>query len=122
MDIYTAQYKYSGDDRMDITVKGNQYPGNLLAPTWEMVRGLQKQKLSQWDYAVQYFSLIIARLTVTETAYAASVNRIALDTILKHKQLTLVCFCPSGEFCHRVLAARMIENMGYGKYLGERVI
>jgi len=122
MDIYTAQYKYSGDDRMDITVKGSQYPGEILAPTWEMVCGIKDQKLSQWDYTVQYFSLIIARLTVAETVYTASINRIALDTILKHEQLTLVCFCPSGEFCHRVLAARMIENMGYGKYLGERVI
>jgi len=35
------------------------------------------------------------------------------------KQITLVCFCPSGQFCHRILAAHMLENMGYGKYIGE---
>ena len=120
MDIYTAQYKYSGDDRMDITVKGNQVPGNILAPTWEMVRGLQKQTLNQWDYTVQYFSLIISRINAP--AMVGRANRITLNNLLEREQLTLVCFCPSGEFCHRVLAARMIENMGYGKYIGERVI
>ena len=119
MDIYTAQYKYSGDDRMDITVKGDTPPGNILAPTWDMVRGLQKQTLSQWDYTIQYFSLLLVRMRAApeskDTRFEEIVNS-------GRQSLTLVCFCPSGEFCHRILAARMIENMGYGKYIGERVI
>ena len=118
MDIYTAHYRYSGDDRMDITVKGNQYPGNILAPTWEMVRGLQQQKLTQWDYTLQYFSLILSKSVHNQPKFNAALNEI----IANRQSLTLVCFCPSGEFCHRVLAARMLENIGLGKYIGERVI
>jgi len=113
--IYTAHYRYSGDDRLDITVKGNTPPGSVLAPTWEMVKGLQAGKITQWDYTVKYFSLIINRLMVV-----GEERRLALDMIgNRGKQITLVCFCPSGQFCHRILAAHMLENMGYGKYIGE---
>ena len=118
MDIYTAHYRYAGNDRLDITVKSSIYPGNALAPTWEIVRGLQAQKLSQWDYTVKYFSLIIGRMAGFGTE--GRIRRAALNNISEYKQVTLVCFCPPFEFCHRVLAARMLENMGYGKYLGER--
>jgi len=120
MDIYTAQYKYAGDDRLDITIKGNQYPGNILAPTWNMVMRHKDQKLSDWDYATQYFSLLVGRMNAPEME--GRTNRIAMNRITEFKQLTLVCFCPPFEFCHRVLAARMLENMGYGKYFGERLI
>jgi hypothetical protein len=44
------------------------------------------------------------------------------EIVQVHSQITLVCFCRSFTFCHRVLAARMLEEMGYGKYLGERII
>ena len=30
MRLYTAQYKYAGDDRLDITVKGKDPMGRLL--------------------------------------------------------------------------------------------
>ena len=118
MNIYTAHYRYGGDDRMDITVKGNQYPGNILAPTWEMVRGLQSQKLTQWDYTLQYFSLLMSRAWQADATFRSSIR----DLTTHREEITLVCFCPSGEFCHRILAARMLENMGFGKYIGERII
>ena len=115
MKIYTAQYNYSGDDRLDITVKGNTSPGSVLAPTWEMVRGLQQGKLNQWDYTIKYFSLLMSRIYASGYVY-----RVQLEEIVTNRQqLTLVCFCPSGQFCHRILAAHMLENMGYGKYIGE---
>lgn len=118
MNIYTAQYSYKGDDRIDITVKGNVYPGNVLAPTWEMVRPLQQGKLSQWDYTLKYFSLIINRFYLYSDSTRKSFTAIANN----YETITMVCFCPSGEFCHRVLAARMLEEMGFGVYRGERVL
>jgi len=122
MDIYTAQYRYSGDDRMDITVKGNVSPGNMLAPTWEMVKALQTHKLSEWDYTIKYFSLLMRRMTSLSGDLAHG-ERVMFDEIVyNRKQLTLVCFCPSFTFCHRVLAARMLEEMGFGIYRGERII
>jgi hypothetical protein len=114
MDIYTAQYKYAGADRMDITAKGNFLPGVVLAPTWEMVRGFKDGTLSQWDYTSKYFSLLLERSLFKDGKFESYLNE-----IVNHKQTTLVCFCPSGAFCHRILAARMLEDMGYGKYIGE---
>jgi len=119
MDIYTAHYRYAGNDRMDITVKSAIPPGNVLAPTWDMVNGYKAQTLTQWDYAVQYFSLLMSRMTSLSGDLSHG-ERVMFDEIVTNRQqLTLVCFCPAGEFCHRVLAARMLENMGYGKYIGE---
>jgi hypothetical protein len=117
MDIYTAHYRYSGNDRLDITVKGNTPHGRVLAPTWAMVNGYKAQKLSQWDYTVQYFSLLVARMNAPEMEGRA--NRSAFNMITENEQITLVCFCPAHQFCHRILAARMLENMGYGRYVGE---
>ncbi len=115
MNIYTAHCRYKGVDRIDITVKGSVKPGEILAPTWEMVKRYRAGTLSQWDYAVQYFSLIVGRVNALSPAWRNELDEI----IMNREQITLVCFCPSGEFCHRILAARMIENMGYGKHIGE---
>jgi len=117
MDIYTAHYRYNGPDRMDITVKSAVGIGTVLAPTWDMVMSHKDQTLSDWDYTVKYFSLIVSRMNAPEMEGRA--NRSAFNLLTEHKQITLVCFCPSGAFCHRVLAARMLESMGYGKYIGE---
>lgn len=45
----TAQYRYSGNDRLDITVKGNDPIGKIFAPTWEMVR-LYKEYKNEINY------------------------------------------------------------------------
>jgi hypothetical protein len=115
MDIYTAHYRYSGADRLDITVKGGTPPGSVLAPTWDMVKEYKAGTMDQWDYTIKYFSLIVQRMHTGKDEL-----RYLLDNIVtNHQQLTLVCFCPKGQFCHRILAARMLENMGYGRYIGE---
>ena len=115
MNIYTAQYRYSGTDRLDITVKGNTYPGSFLAPTWEIVQGIKNGKITQWDYTIKYFAVILDRV--------AKGGGLALKEIAENKEeITLVCFCPPNTFCHRVLAARLLEELGLGKYLGERLL
>ena len=40
--LYTAQYRYPGMDRLDITVKGQDRFGKFFAPTWNMVSGFKK--------------------------------------------------------------------------------
>jgi len=115
MNIYTAHYKYNGPDRIDITVKSAKFPDDILAPTWNMVKEYKAGTLSQWDYTVKYFSLIISRFYTQSSTSVSSLTAI----LNNHPQITLVCFCSTGEFCHRILAARMIENMGYGNYIGE---
>ena len=116
VDIYTAQYRYSGEDRLDITVKSAIAPGDILAPTWDMVKDVQCQKLNEWNYTIKYYSLIISRImTLSED------SRLKLDMIISRPSVTLVCFCPAYTFCHRVLAARMLEELGAGRYHGERL-
>ena len=119
MDIYTAQYKYSGYDRIDITVKGNTPPGSVLAPTWGMVKGIQSGMMPEWDYTIKYFSLLMSRMTSLSGDLAHGERVMFDDIVTDRSQITLVCFCPASTFCHRVLAAQMIQNMGYGKYIGE---
>jgi hypothetical protein len=37
--LYTARYRYSGNDRLDITVKGKDPIGRIFAPSRKMVMG-----------------------------------------------------------------------------------
>jgi hypothetical protein len=114
--IKTAQYRYSGPDRLDITVKGNVGAGKILAPTWEMVNAFKKQSITDWQYAQKYYALIMQRLmdSAIQTAF--------LDMLKTHETLTFVCFCPAHTFCHRILAAQLIHDMGLGQYVGETVV
>jgi len=121
MEIFTAQYRYKGDDRVDITVKGN--PEHVLAPTWKLVKNLQDGKITQWEYSLGYFSLIVLRACNTDPFHRDSLTSMRWDEDANlRKSITLVCFCPPDTFCHRILAARLLENMGLGVYRGERIL
>ena len=50
MKLYTAQYKYSGDDRLDITVKGKDAIGKIFAPSWKMVMQSKQGKMTREEY------------------------------------------------------------------------
>lgn len=117
MDIYTAQYKYTGDDRLDITVKSSIWPGSLLAPTWPMVHELKSGKLDESGYTIKYYTLLLSR--TSDLGYDGKTWRNALAEIINLKRITLVCFCPINTFCHRILAARILEGVGIGVYRGE---
>jgi len=106
LEVYTAQYSYNGPHRLDITVKsGNK----AFAPTWEMVMKTKKGKMSIEEYTHRYTELM--RKSYRE-------NRSEWDKLLACEKVVLVCFCPPGAFCHRVLLAQMLEKLG-AKYMGE---
>ena len=115
MNIYTAHYRYAGPDRLDITVKGNTPPGQVLAPTWEMVKAYKAQEIDSWQYSVKYFALIMKRI-LTLSDY----HRLMWDEIESKSTITLVCFCPPGLFCHRTVAAQLLAEVAPGTYHGER--
>lgn len=105
--VYTSQYRYSGKDRLDITVKaGNK----AFAPTWDMVTSLKDGSLSQEEYQKKYKKLMI-------TSY--NKNRSEWDELLSKNEVTLVCFCAKGEFCHRLLLSKLLIKLG-AEYRGER--
>ena len=99
-EIYTAPYNYNGGDRLDITVKGQDDLGKIFAPTWEMVNGLKNKTITETQYENLYHQRMTQSLRVNGFWW--------FDTLLKRKQITLVCFCPSGHFCHRYLLSRIL--------------
>ena len=110
MKLYTAQYHYSGNDRLDITVKGQDPTGKIFAPTWKMVMGSKKGKISFDEYREMY------RKRMRESYQQ---HKKIWQDILTRKEVTLVCFCKSGTFCHRYLLAEYLSKLG-AEYMGER--
>ena len=104
--IRTARYDYGGGDRLDITVKGDDDTGKILAPTWEMVRGVKNGTMSHNEYTKRYTDILF------------NVPDGYVTELLKRSSITLVCFCKPYTFCHRYLAAIFLDIKG-GVYMGE---
>ena len=108
--MWTAQYRYKGLDRIDITVKSALYPWDVFAPTWEMVM-TYKRSGNKEIYIEQYKAIIDK---------AFELHQQQLSVLLESdRTITLVCFCKPGDFCHRVLLAKHFESLG-ATYYGER--
>ena len=112
--LYTAQYRYSGEDRFDITVKGNTKSGKLYAPTWSIVNGIKNKTLSHKDYTSQYYKLLHKRLNTNKEDMLNLVDKI------KTQNVTLVCFCPANTFCHRYLLVKFLQHNWGVEYGGEK--
>jgi len=112
LDIYTSQLRYSGGDRLDITVKNQDTIGKHFAPTWEMVKKFQDNTISQELYTLAYTG-ILSRLIAGNPQVWQKVRETYVDRI------TLVCFCPAGAFCHRLILAGALQGVGWGEYKGE---
>ena len=108
--IYTAQYRYKGNDRVDITAAGKTELGKFFMPDWSLVNGLKNGVITEEQYEREY------HLQMVESWRT---NRHAWHNIMERDEVTLVCFCPPGAFCHRVLLAQYLEKCG-GVYKGER--
>jgi uncharacterized protein YeaO (DUF488 family) len=106
LQIYTSHHRYQGADRLDITVKTGD---PAFAPTWDLVMGSKNGHISEEKYKERYYQLM--RQSYTQ-------NRFRWNELLSQDRVTLVCFCPSGQFCHRLILAEILEKLG-GKYVKE---
>lgn len=106
--VFTSNYRYGGDDRFDISVKGKLHPE--FAPTWSMVKGIKEGTMTEDEYTKLYHDLMIN---------SWKNKRDAWDRLLSMDMVTLVCFCPNGSFCHRYLLAGYLVKCG-AKYMGDR--
>lgn len=97
--LYTAHYRYSGPDRLDITVKGQHPFGRVLAPRWEMVMAVHNNGVSAHRYYMDEYWKILE-----------SVPMKVWDEMLTEKQITLVCFDPEDAFCHRNLVVEYMRD------------
>ena len=85
-----AQMRYSGTDRLDITVKSANNWAKRLAPTWGMVWDHKNGSLSDEEYTYRYLHIIDSL-------------GIPIDELLefgKDSSITFVCYCSDGKFCH----------------------
>lgn len=112
--LFTATYRYPGKDRLDITVKGKDSIGKIFAPTWNIVTELKSGKITEEVYTKAYYNLLIDRWKTNNNAFINLVNNAKKDDI------TLVCFCASGTFCHRYLLAKFLQYNWQVPLGGER--
>lgn len=100
MIVATSTCDYDGPGRFDITVKSASEPeGKLLAPTWDMVRGVKDGTLDWNEYTFRYVALVGTRRH----------SQVWRDLLLRER-VVLVCFCPPGRNCHRHLAKTIIGD------------
>ncbi|MCW4014048.1 MAG: hypothetical protein NWF07_13830 [Candidatus Bathyarchaeota archaeon] len=106
--IYTSRITHTGPDSIDITVKSAKGIAKKFAPTWDMVKKYKEGKLSKLQYTRKY-ARMINRLKAEDFE----------ELIGDKKRIILTCYCKAGEFCHRTLLAKFLEQEGYGIYGGE---
>ena len=117
MKLWTAQYRYPGPYRLDITVKAQDPIGKIFAPTWDMVMKHKKASTmyntisANQDYTEEYKNLMIASYDSDTSIW---------EEILSREYVVLVCFCPFKSFCHRNILAGYFKTLG-AEYLGEIV-
>lgn len=121
--IHTSSLRYGGPDRLDIS-RGHGQQGVILAPSWDLVKrysskyaGKPIQEVSWASYRDEY---------TTEMRESLRLNRDAWKALLAADELTLCCYCPKPQFCHRSVAAELLLTLA--KYyripaqnLGERI-
>lgn len=121
MTLYTAQYRYQGQDRIDITVKGSHIVGKAFAPTWAMVDGYKKGSISAAEYEEQYYDLLTERWANDALDIRNVTDKLVTLFGPVGRDITVVCFCPAGKFCHRHLLVRWLTyNWPTTQYGGER--
>ena len=99
--IYTGQIgKYKGPDAFDVTVKSGD---RTFAPTWDMVHDSKAGRLSWEDYSERYRELMLNSYRRDQKAW---------HDILEKGTITLLCYCRTGENCHRYLLADFLCKLG----------
>ena len=110
MIVSTARFGYLGKDGLAVTrFTVNDPVGILFAPSAEILRvALDKRKAG----------LLSAHWSIYAAAYKAEMrdcyrkHRRAWEDLLARESLTLLCFCPDPERCHRSLLAEMFVACG----------
>jgi len=106
--IYTSNYARKGADEnafgISIAVP-NWFDGrrlSQLAPTWELVCGIQQGDIDNDTYRRKYIELLESRRS----------NKLNLDYLLSSlpSPSYLLCYEAPGEFCHRRVFAEWVEE------------
>lgn len=110
--LFTAQFRYGGPDRVDVTTRRQHPVGAAFAPSWTtMVAPFREGRISWEQYSERY------------NAFLRTVPATAVNWVLSQPEVTFVCFCPKVELCHRSLLAAYFQTMypRSCRYAGERI-
>ena len=116
LQVYTARLTYQGSDRLDISKKGKDPTGSIFAPSAPLVEKVQKAYRSggafdSWRTYDREYQIEMGGSYLT--------NKAQWEDLLGHSSVTLVCYCPDPDKCHRSVLARIL--VGYGAQdMGER--
>ena len=119
--VYTSRIAYSGQDRLDTTVKSGAGLGKVLAPTWDLVGGIKHHEtegrdprwvryipITRKQYIEGYYTLLRMRYKADSAPFLA---------LLERERFTICCYCAVGAFCHRHLAVDILEKIALAKGL-----
>ena len=109
--LYTAQFAYPGEDRVDITMNTTDPLGRFFAPPKRIVNGYKYDDMSKEEYETLYYNWMV------QSFYN---NQGQWNDFLSRKEATIVCYCSLGEFCHRYLLAKYLVRLG-ATYCGDKV-
>lgn len=88
---------------IDTTVKSGLA---WLAPTWDMVRLIQRARAGEIDSKVAEAQYTEQYTELMRKSYRD--NREAWLGLLQREQIALGCYCKPGEFCHRHLLMKFL--------------
>jgi len=91
---------------LDVTVKSGD---KAFAPTWARVRGYKSGLINEGIYSFFYLERMAESRTRRPERWAE---------VLAMPEVVLCCYCKPGAFCHRLLLANILDEMG-GTYMGE---
>jgi hypothetical protein len=103
LQIYTSRVGCRLDGAVDITAS----TGHLLAPTWPLVRAYKHGQIDAVEYRKRYIALLQARWREHKESFKLLMNE---------SSIVLCCYCPAGQFCHRLIAAEVLVKVA--KYFG----
>ena len=108
--LFTAQYSYNGPDRVDITWKAN----TILSPTKALVYDYKYKGLTEDGYTLAFYHLLMDKMAMYPGMFQAAATHYA------ERDVTIVCYCAKGAFCHRHLAAQFMNHYYNVPLGGER--
>lgn len=94
---------------IDTTVKN--VPNGIFSPTWDIVRGVKQGQITEAEYTRVYKELIRERWQTRRSEF---------QTFLDKPKVAVMCFCPAGCFCHRLILVDLIK--GLHRYLNKPFI
>lgn len=112
MIVQTAQLRYTGPDRLDITRKTGGPDGLPFAPSWDLLAPRVQGRRAGVVYTADDDEAYRQRyLEEMRTSYRT--NREAWHALLARERVVLVCYCAEGKFCHRrVLVEDVLRKLG----------